>query len=38
MVKEEIQREKLKTRAGKRACSFEIRMEEGRGSELARRC
>src|SRR5436190_13640875 len=38
MVREELQREKLRTRAGKRAWGFEKRMEEGRGGELAREC
>jgi len=38
MIREELQREKLRTRAGRRAWSFEKRLEEGRGSELAREC
>jgi len=31
-------RDKLRTRAGRRAWGFEERLAEGRGSELARRC
>jgi len=38
MIKEEIQRGKLKERAGKRAWGFEKRLEEGKGSKLARLC
>lgn len=38
MVREELQREKLRTRAGRRAWRMEERLAEGRGSELARRC
>lgn len=38
MVREELQRIKLKRRGGRRAWGYEKRLEEGRGSELARRC
>jgi len=38
MVREELQREKLRSRAGRRAWGFEKRLEEGRGSALAREC
>ncbi|KAL6424929.1 hypothetical protein ACFW04_010064 [Cataglyphis niger] len=38
MVREELQREKLRWRAGRRAWGFEKRLEEGRGSGIARRC
>ncbi|EZA50916.1 hypothetical protein X777_10743, partial [Ooceraea biroi] len=38
MVREELKREKLRIGAGKRAWSFEKRISEGRGSEIARRC
>jgi len=38
LVREELQREKMKSRAGKRALMFEKRLEEGRGNELGRRC
>lgn len=38
MVREEIQREKLKGRAGIRAWKYEIRLEEGKGEEMARDC
>jgi len=38
MIKEELQRDKLRGRAGRRAWGFEERLAEGRGSELARRC
>jgi len=38
MIREELQREKLRTRAGRRAWKFEERLAEGRGSELTRRC
>lgn len=36
MVREELQREKLRTRAGRKAWRMEERLAEGRGSELAR--
>jgi len=38
MVREELQRDKLRGRAGKRAWGFEERLAEGRGSELAKKC
>lgn len=38
MIKEELQRDIIREKAGKRAWGFENKMEEGRGSELARRC
>lgn len=38
MVREELLREKLCERTGRRAWEFERRFEEGRGSELARKC
>ncbi|XP_039303441.1 uncharacterized protein LOC120357339 [Solenopsis invicta] len=38
MVREEIQRGKLRERAGIRAIGFEKRLEEGRGSELVKKC
>jgi len=38
MIREELQRDKLRGRAGRRAWGFEERLAEGRGSELARRC
>ncbi|KYN22664.1 hypothetical protein ALC57_04934 [Trachymyrmex cornetzi] len=38
MVREEIQREKMRVRAGKRAWAFEERLRVGRGGELARLC
>src|SRR5580765_4268653 len=38
MIREELQRDKLRGRAGKRAWGFERRLEEGKGSEIARRC
>lgn len=38
LVREEIQREKLRERAGKRTWEFEKRLEEGKGSKLARIC
>jgi len=38
MVREELQREKLRGRMGRRAAGFERRLEEGRGSGLARMC
>lgn len=38
MIREELQREKLKGRAGRRAWNFEERLKEARGDELARRC
>ncbi|XP_032685325.1 uncharacterized protein LOC116850785 [Odontomachus brunneus] len=37
MIREEVQRGKLRERAGKRVLGFKLRLEEGRGSELARR-
>jgi len=38
MMREELQREKLRGRAGKRSWRFEKRLEEGRGEGLAREC
>ena len=38
LVREELIRDKLRTRAGRRAWGFEERLAEGRGSELTRRC
>ena len=38
MVREEVQRDKWGTRAGKRAWRFEGKLGEGRAGELARRC
>lgn len=38
LVKEELQRNKLRGRAGRRAWGYERRLEEGKGSELARSC
>ncbi|XP_011884026.1 PREDICTED: golgin subfamily A member 6-like protein 22, partial [Vollenhovia emeryi] len=38
MIREEIQREMMKSRAGKRAWKFEERLLEGRGSILAQKC
>jgi len=38
LVREELQREKLRGRAGGRAWSFERRLEEGRGGIIARKC
>jgi len=38
LVREEIQREKLCVRAGKRAWEYERRLREGKGSEIARKC
>ena len=38
MVREEAQRDKLRTRAGKRAWKFEEKLKEGRGGELAIKC
>lgn len=38
MVREEIQREKLRGRAGMRAWSYEKKLGEGGGAELARLC
>jgi len=38
LVREELQREKLKGRAGRRAWRFEKKLEEGKRSVLARRC
>jgi len=38
MVREEVQREKLGTRAGRRAWGLEERLAKGKGSEVARRC
>lgn len=37
MVREELQRDKIKGRAGTRTWGFERRMEEGKRSELARK-
>lgn len=38
MVREEIQRDKLRSRAGRRAWAYEKRLDEGKGSGLARKC
>lgn len=38
LLREELQREKLRVRAGRRTWGFERRLEEGRGSSLARGC
>lgn len=38
MVREKLQREKLRTRAGRRAWRMEERLAGGRGSELTRKC
>jgi len=38
MVREELQREKIRGRAGRRAWGFEKRLKEGRGGVLARKC
>jgi len=38
LVKGELQREKLRRRAGRSAWNFERRLEEGRGGIIARKC
>lgn len=38
MVRKELQREKLRVRADKRTWGFKKRLEEGRGSSIARKC
>lgn len=38
LVREELKREKLRRRAGKRAWEFEHRVGEGKESMLARKC
>lgn len=38
LIREELQREKLRIRAGRKAWGWEKRMREGKGSEIARRC
>jgi len=38
MVREELQREKIRSRAGRRAWGFVEKMTEERGSILAQRC
>lgn len=38
MVREKLQREKLRTRAGRRAWRMEESLAGGRGSELAKKC
>ena len=38
MVREELQREKLGYRVGKRAMKFEEKLSQGRGGELAQKC
>lgn len=38
MLREEMQRDKLKGRAGMRAAGFERKLKEGKGSGLARKC
>jgi hypothetical protein len=36
MVRDELEREKMRTRASKRAWKFERKLEEGRGGGIAR--
>jgi len=38
MIRDELQRDKLRVRAGRSAWGFEKRLAEGKGSELVRRC
>ena len=38
MVRDELEREKMRTRASKRAWKFERKLEEGRGGGIARKC
>lgn len=38
MIREVTQRDKLKRRAGRRSWKFEKKLEDGRGSEIARKC
>lgn len=38
MVREEIGKEKFRIRAGRRAAGYEMKLEEGRGGSLARKC
>lgn len=38
LVREELQREKLRIRAGRKAKNYERQLEEGKGSVLARKC
>lgn len=38
MIREKLQRDKLKTRVGRRAWRFEERLAEDRRNELARKC
>lgn len=38
MIREELQREEVRSKTGRRAWGFEKKMKERRGKELARRC
>lgn len=38
MIREKLQRDKLRTRVGRRAWRFEERLAEDRKNELARKC
>lgn len=38
LVREELQRNKLRVRAARRAWEFQDRLREGKGSDIARRC
>lgn len=38
LVREELNREKLNIRAGRRTWGFEKKLREGKGSDLAREC
>lgn len=38
LIKEKLQREKIRSRAGRRAWEYEKRLEKGRREELARLC
>ena len=38
LVREELQRDKLRSRMGRRAWNYEKKLEEGKGEGLARAC
>jgi len=38
LIREELQKEKMRGRMGEKAAGFERRLEEGRGSRLTRMC
>ena len=38
MIREEVERDKMRTRAGRRAWKYDEKLRKGEGSEIAREC